>query len=95
MHKILLVDDDDDFVAATKAVLESRPDYKVLTANDGVFGGELWVSDGTESGTNLVVDIAPGSPNGGAHSFFEFNGRLFFTANDGFYGSELWVVDLD
>jgi two-component system alkaline phosphatase synthesis response regulator PhoP len=38
MYKILLVDDDQDFVAATKMVLESRPEYKVLTANDGVFG---------------------------------------------------------
>ena len=37
-YKILLVDDDQDFVAATKTVLESRPDYKVLTASDGVFG---------------------------------------------------------
>ena len=38
MYKILLVDDDPDFVAVTKTVLESRSDYKVLTANDGVFG---------------------------------------------------------
>ena len=38
MYKILLVDDDPDFVAATKTVLESRSDYKVLTASDGVFG---------------------------------------------------------
>ena len=38
MYKILLVDDDPDFVAATKSVLESRSDYKVLTASDGVFG---------------------------------------------------------
>jgi DNA-binding response OmpR family regulator len=36
--KILLVDDDQDFVAATKMVLESRSDYQVLTASDGVFG---------------------------------------------------------
>jgi two-component system alkaline phosphatase synthesis response regulator PhoP len=38
MYKILLVDDDPDFVAATKMVLESRPEYQVLTASDGVFG---------------------------------------------------------
>ncbi len=38
IYKILLVDDDPDFVAATKSVLESRHDYKVLTASDGVFG---------------------------------------------------------
>ena len=38
MYKILLVDDDQDFVDATKTVLESRPEYEVLTASDGVFG---------------------------------------------------------
>jgi DNA-binding response OmpR family regulator len=38
VYKILLVDDDADFVAATKVVLEYRHDYKVLTASDGVFG---------------------------------------------------------
>ncbi|MFC1914239.1 PleD family two-component system response regulator, partial [Chloroflexota bacterium] len=38
VYKILLVDDDPDFVASTKTVLESRHDYKVLTASDGVFG---------------------------------------------------------
>ena len=38
VYKILLVDDDPDFVAATQAVLESRHCYKVLTASDGVFG---------------------------------------------------------
>ena len=37
-YRILLVDDDADFVAATKAVLESRHDYQVLTSSDGVFG---------------------------------------------------------
>ena len=37
VYKILLVDDDPDFVAATKMVLESRPDYKLFTASDGVF----------------------------------------------------------
>jgi DNA-binding response OmpR family regulator len=38
VYKILLVDDDPDFVAATKTVLESRRDYRVLTASDGTFG---------------------------------------------------------
>jgi CheY-like chemotaxis protein len=35
--KILLVDDDPDFVAATKAVLESRP-YEIITALSGEEG---------------------------------------------------------
>ncbi len=38
VYKILLIDDDPDFVAATKTVLESQHDYKVLTASDGIFG---------------------------------------------------------
>jgi ELWxxDGT repeat protein len=29
-------------------------------ANDGVNGREMWVSDGTEAGTQLLADIAPG-----------------------------------
>ena len=37
MYKILLVDDDPAFVTATKAVLESRSDYKLFSASDGVF----------------------------------------------------------
>jgi len=37
IYKILLVDDDPDFVAVTKTVLKSRPDYQVFTASDGVF----------------------------------------------------------
>ena len=38
MHKILLIDDDQDFVAATKMILESRFNYQVITTSDGVFG---------------------------------------------------------
>ena len=38
VYKILIIDDDPDFVAATKMVLESRTDYKVLIASDGVAG---------------------------------------------------------
>lgn len=37
-YKILLVDDDQDFVTATKTVLESRSEYEVLTASDALFG---------------------------------------------------------
>ena len=37
VYKILLVDDDPDFVAATKTVLESQSNYRVHTASDGVF----------------------------------------------------------
>jgi hypothetical protein len=37
IYKILLVGDGSDFVSATETVLESRYDFRVLTAIDGVF----------------------------------------------------------
>ncbi|WP_019505636.1 ELWxxDGT repeat protein [Pleurocapsa sp. PCC 7319] len=70
-----------------------------FTADDGENGNELWVSDGTTEGTQLLVDIRPGSSSYGnaygsyASSFAEFNGKLYFTANDGENGNELWVSD--
>ena len=67
-----------------------------FTANDGVTGAELWVSDGTADGTLLLKDIRTGG-NSGFRSlepeFTEFDGKLFFTANDGVTGNELWVSD--
>ena len=62
------------------------------------FGQELWISDGTESGTMLLVDINPGSANG-ADSYWALrsavilDGNLYFTANNGVNGSELYVTD--
>jgi ELWxxDGT repeat protein len=62
-------------------------------ANDGTTGGELWVSDGTTEGTQLLIDINPGNASSNASGFTEFNGKLFFIANDGVTGTELWVSD--
>ena len=73
-------------------------DQLFFTANDGENGNELWVSDGTSEGTQLLKDINPGSnygnPNGSyASNFTEFEDQLFFTANNGENGNELWVSD--
>ncbi len=74
-------------------------DKLYFTANDGVNGNELWVTDGTTAGTQLLIDIRPGSSDSSyayssyASSFTEFNGKLYFTANDGVNGNELWVSD--
>ena len=68
-----------------------------FSADDGENGSELWVSDGTEAGTELLVDIRPSDSNYGYSSypggFTEFNGKLYFSADDGENGSELWVSD--
>ena len=62
-----------------------------FTANDGVNSNELWVSDGTPTGTQLLLDIDPGISN--PSDFIEFDDKLYFTADDGENGRELWVSD--
>ena len=63
-------------------------------ANDQIVGQELWTSDGTEEGTQLVKDINPFSGEGSYPEWFAmFNGQLFFTADDGISGRELWFTD--
>ena len=64
-----------------------------FTANGDTNGTELWNSDGTEAGTNMVKDIWPG-PNGSSPSYLtDLNGTLLFSANDGSNGMELWKSD--
>ena len=62
-----------------------------FSASDGTNGTELWSTDGTTAGTNLFLDISPGSSN--PEDFEVFGGLLYFTANDAVVGEELWVTD--
>ena len=70
-----------------------------FSADNGENGSELFVSDGTAEGTQLLVDLRPGSSNYGdnygsnPYNLVEFNNKLYFTANDGESGTELFVTD--
>jgi len=46
-------------------------------ANDGSHGFELWRTDGSEAGTELVIDLNPGLPNGFPDSMAALNGSLY------------------
>ena len=46
-------------------------------------GKELWITDGTETGTTIVKDLRPGSDSSSPGSFFEFNNTMYFSALDG------------
>ncbi len=73
---------------------------RLLTAGvNGIDGCELWVSEGMESSTQLLLDI---NPNGdalpgqyiGLNSVQTAHGeRVFFDADDGMNGREVWVSD--
>ena len=64
-----------------------------FSAGDGVHGTELWVSDGTDLGTSLVRDIAPGAASSQPAWIAAAGSQIFFAANDGTSGSELWKSD--
>lgn len=61
-------------------------------------GTELWSSDGTVGGTNIVKDINPGAGDGidfsvGDGSYLYTSNVFFFGASDATHGSELWQTD--
>ena len=67
-----------------------------LAAPTEAEGMELWVSDGTLPGTQLVKNIKPGSGDGielANLSYLYTTVGLFFAANDGTTGVELWRSD--
>ncbi|GAB3517576.1 3-coathanger stack domain-containing protein [Emticicia fontis] len=59
---------------------------------------ELWASDGTSAGTNLVKVIRQKELNRtymNITEYFYLNNKLYFAADDGINGKELWVWDLN
>ena len=57
-------------------------------------GEELWISDGTESGTALVMDIRGAAGWSSPANLTLVGGTSFlFSANDGIRGTELWKSD--
>jgi ELWxxDGT repeat protein len=55
-------------------------------------GNELWVSDGTVSGTKMVKDINLGMNSSYPRNLIDVDGTLFFFASDDL-GSRLWKSD--
>ena len=74
-----------------EAAVESRLFF--LADDCATSGNELWVSDGTASGTTMVADLAPGSNPGDFASLTAVGSRLFFFHESSTSGWELWVTD--
>ncbi len=79
-----------------------------FTADDGIHGREIWRTDGTPSGTRMVVDLIPGP--GGAYYLSDsrmnywrtdsalwkpvsLGNQLFFQGEDSNRGGEIWKTD--
>lgn len=61
-----------------------------FSADDGVHGRELWRSDGSAEGTQLLSDLNPGSQPSNPSGFVFSGGSLYFSADNGGTGMELW-----
>ena len=83
------------FVAGTRAHVHGPSGRLFFAAADEVqnTGRELWVSDGTESGTRLVADLHPGD-RGSFPSFGATLGtRVIFAADNSAADREPWITD--
>ncbi|QRN97715.1 hypothetical protein JRI60_01105 [Archangium violaceum] len=69
----------------------------LFVAEDELHGRELWRGDGTEAGTSLVKDLAPGLKGSGPRLLTLAQGTVFFAAQSGgaddFGSEELWKTD--
>ncbi len=75
--------------------------YFAASDTQGLYGNELWESDGTDAGTHLLADINPGPDSADPAGLILLGQRLLFVANDGLdsskggHGYELWRYDLE
>jgi len=73
-------------------------DMKPMVVDDNLYfpredsnnGCELWKSDGTTDGTEILKDINPGGEGSVPVLLAGFNGELYFAATKEGYGKELW-----
>lgn len=56
-------------------------------------GTELWISDGTEAGTRMLVDINQGEAGSFPSDFIVYDSLIYFAAETADEGRELWVTD--
>lgn len=68
-------------------------DLAYFSANTADYGIELWATDGTTSGTQLVKDITEGVESSTLSDFVDVNGTLYFTVKDSAGYENLWKSD--
>jgi large repetitive protein len=65
----------------------------LFVARDATHGHELWITDGTEANTSLLLDIYPGSNGSQPSQLTDFGGLVYFSAGDLHHGFQLWRTD--
>src|SRR5215210_4777844 len=65
----------------------------LFSADDGLRGRELWVTNGTFRGTHRVADLVPGPRGSAPHDLLRFHGQVYFLAANPGRGESLWRTD--
>ncbi|QGJ70725.1 Hypothetical protein PBC10988_24230 [Planctomycetales bacterium 10988] len=78
---------------ASPAQLTEVSGTTYFAANDGTHGVELWKSDGTSTGTQLVKDLRSGNLSSSPKYLTNLNGTLYFSANGDNGSLSLWKSD--
>ncbi|MCA9467787.1 MAG: hypothetical protein KC643_20395, partial [Nitrospira sp.] len=78
---------------AFKLSMVAAGDFLFFVGHDEEHGVELWKSDGTPKGTNIVKDIVPGTESGEPRALTAVGKRVFFGAYEPAHGGELWLSD--
>jgi len=84
---------EDEIIGGMVANLIYYNGYILFSADDKVNGQELWITDGTPEGTNLLKDILVGPESSAPFASFVFNNYVYFACNDEVHGRELWKTD--
>ncbi|MEO0731461.1 MAG: hypothetical protein AAFZ52_01400 [Bacteroidota bacterium] len=92
-----------DGTAEGTVLLSEEVDVKtdfVRLGNIALFGGtrfpggnELWITDGTPEGTELLADLNPGGDGSIPHDLRRLGDRIIFAATTPDAGRELWISD--
>lgn len=68
-------------------------DKIVFTSSTDAAGSEIWVTDGTEAGTMMLLDIVPGPEDSNPYKLTKVGDKVFFLATSTEFGREIWVTD--
>ena len=83
-----------ELVTIGEKVFFVATDFSISSQYSSQYGHELWTSDGTETGTYMVRNIAPDSADSYPHELHAIGNRLLFVADayDG-RGNQLFITD--
>ena len=76
--------------SSSKIIVQPGTSKAVFVANDGVNGGELWYTDGSNAGTNIIGNIAAGAASSDPENFYfdSIHNLVFFSATSPLQGRE-------